>query len=334
MSDALPAAAGFRLAAGWESLEAVWLARPADEQTWPGCLDKARMEWENFATRLRDAVEIRELASLGIVASHSAIRDVGPAFMVHPEHGVAAVAFRRDRHDERAAHHDLDRGVPEAIASRSGLPVFECPLPLDGGSLDTDGLGTLLVAEACLGAARVRSGLDRDGFESKLRETLGASSIVWLSGAGEDGGVGPRLDDLARFVAPGIVAAVDAPPGHPDHSVLSSNRDHLRCATDARGQRLEIVPLPTPTPIHHDFPAGGPGPGGRRSLPASHANFLVANGRIFVPVFGSRSDDLACRRLEDASGLPAVSVMARSLVVGLGSLHRMSCPQPAPPAKA
>ncbi len=104
-------------------------------------------------------------------------------------------------------------------------------------------------------------------------------------------------------------------------------------AVDARGERIEVVPLPTPTPIHHEFPATGPALGGRTMLPASHADFLVANGRIHVPVFGSRSDDLACRRLEETSGLRAIAVMARHLIVGLGGLHRLSCQQPSAPPR-
>lgn len=329
-----PAAAGFRLPAEWEPLEAVWLARPGDERTWPEGLAKGQTEWANFAARLREAVEIRELDSLGIPASSRAIRDFGPVFLTHPDRGVAAMAFRPDLRSEGPAARELEAAVPAAIASRSGLPIFERREVLEGGSIDTDGLGTLLVAERCLaGGSRGRE-LDREASESILREALGVSRIVWLPGAVERDGVDRRLDDLARFVAPGLVAAVEAPPGHPDHAMLSANRDGLHRATDARGQRLEIVPLPSPTPIHHDFPADRHGSGGRRMLPASHANFLFANGRIFVPVFGSRSDDLACRRLEEASGLPAVAVMTRHLVAGLGSLHRLSCQQPSSPAKA
>jgi agmatine deiminase len=323
-----PAAAGYRLPAEWEPSEAVWLARPRDEAIWPGCLEKAQTEWENFAARLRESVETRELGALGIRTAGSAIRDFGPVFLVHAQRGVAALAAGPASETEASQESDADRAVPAEIARRAGIPILDRHAPLRAGSFDTDGLGTLLVAESRLAAGGRDPVRERGVLESRLRETFGVAQIVELPGEIEGEGRGGHLDDVARFVAPGLVAAVESPPGHPDHARLAANRDRLRRATDARGQRLEIVPLPSPTPIHHEFPAGG-----RRMLPASHANFLMANNRILVPVFGSRSDDLACRRLEESAGMPAVAVMARSLVVGLGGLHRLSCQQPAGPAK-
>lgn len=323
--DGSAAAAGFRLPAEWEPLEAVWLARPRDEMAFPGCLAAAQTEWDNLATRLRETVEVRETASLGIPTSDSRIRDFGPIFLVHPQRGVAAQAFRSCRPETDP----LGASLPAAIARRCRIPMWPQDRVLEGGSVATDGLGTLLVAERSVAKPPGEAVRARDGFESMLRDTLGVSTIVRLPGWDEDAGGSRQLDDLARFVAPGIVAAVEAPPGHPDHAILASNRDALRLAADSRGRRIEVVPLPSPAPIHHEFPADRSGPRGRRTLPASHASFLVANGRLFVPVFGSRSDDLACRRLEEASGLRAVAVMARHLVVGLGGLHRLACPQPA-----
>lgn len=325
------AAAGFRFPAEWESLEAVWLVRPHNEETWPGCLEPAGVEWDNFAARLREVVEVRETASMGIPTNDSWIRDFGPVFLVHPERGVAAQAFRFNGWGDKYEPRTLDDAVPAEIARRLRIPMWEQSQVLEGGSIETDGLGTLLVTAQCLGNQNRNPDLERSGIESLLRESLGVSTIVWLPGGIEGDDTDGHIDDIARFVAPGVVAAVEAPPGHPDHTILAANREVLARARDARGEPIEVVPLPSPTPIHYDFPADRFGPGGRRMLPASHANFLIANGRIFVPVFGSRSDDLACRRLEEASGLSAVAVMARNLVVGLGSLHCLSCQQPASP---
>ena len=315
------AAAGFRLPAEWEPLEAVWMARPHEERSFPGCFDKALTEWENFAARVREVVEVRETGSLGIPVRGSRIRDFGPVFLVHPSRGVAAQAFRGDDAG------DPDQAVPAAIARRCRIPMWVQAYALPGGSFGTDGLGTLLIADVGMSAGAAAP--DRGDFEAMLRDTLGVSTVVWLPGWRGADRPARRLDDLARFVAPGVVAVVEAPPGHPDHAVLAANRDALGRAVDDRGQPIQVVSLPSPTPIHHEFPATGSDHGGRRLLPASHANFQIANGRIFVPVFGSRSDDLACRRLEDASGLHAVAVMSRHLVVGSSGLHRLVCPQPA-----
>lgn len=325
------AAEGYRFPAEWEPLEAVWLVRPHNEETWPGCLEAACVEWDNFASRLAETVEVRETASLGIPTNDSWIRDFGPVFLSHPQRGVAGQAFRFNGWGDKYELRVLDDAVPAEIARRFGIPMWQHDVVLEGGSIETDGLGTLLVTSQCLGHENRNPGLDRTGIEAMLRRTLGVSTILWLPGgiAGDD--TDGHVDDLARFAAPGVVAAVQAPPGHPDHEILAANLEVLRKARDARGEAIEVVPLPSPEPILHDFPADRFGPGGRRMLPASHANFLIANGRVLVPVFGSRSDDAACRILEDATGLEAVAVMARHLVVGLGSLHCLSCQQPADP---
>lgn len=323
------AGAGFRLPAEWEPLEAVWMARPDSREGDRGRFEHTATEWDNFAARLREVVEVRETGTLGIPTRGSRIRDFGPVFLVHPSRGVAAQAFRGEDSGNRRVAGDPDDAVPAAIARRCGIPMWQQRDVLEGGSLGTDGLGTLLVSERRTAEMGGPPGPERERFESMLRETLGISTIVRLPGSTGETDRSRRIDDLARFAAPGIVAAVEAPPGHPDHALLASSRDALLRSRDARGESIEVVPLPTPTPIHFDFPAAGTDPGGRRLLPASHANFLVANGRIFVPVFGSRSDDLACRRLEEASGLPAVAVMSRHLVAGIGGPHRLVCPQPA-----
>ena len=318
--SSIPAsAAGFRLPAEWDPLEAVWMTRPNDAMSFPGCFEQALTEWENFIARVREVVEVRETGSLGIEIRDVRTRDCGPVFLVHPTRGVAAQAFRSDDAG------DPEQGIPAAIARRCRIPMWVQAQALPAGSFDTDGLGTLLIADVGMSAG---AGVpDRGDFERMLREALGVSTIVRLPGWSDADQPARRLDDLARFVAPGVVAVVEAPPGHPDHAVLAANRDALGRAIDDRGQPIQVVSLPSPTPIHHEFPATGSDHGGRRLLPASHANFQIANGRIFVPVFGSRSDDLACRRLEDASGLHAVAVMSRHLVVGSGGLHRLVCPQ-------
>jgi agmatine deiminase len=322
---------GYRFPAEWEPLEAVWLVRPHNPETWPGCLDLAQVEWDAFRGRLAEVVEVRETGDLGIPTNDSWIRDFGPVFLTHPQRGVAGQAFRFNGWGGKYETRSLDDAVPIEIARRFEIPLWVQPLVLEGGSIETDGLGTLLVTRQCLGHGNRNPDLDEAQIEAALRELLCVERILWLPGgiAGDD--TDGHIDDIARFVRPGVVAAVEAPSGHPDHEILAQNLEVLRAARDARDERIEVVPLPAPEPIHYDFPPDRFGPGGRQILPASHANFLIANGRIFVPVFGSRSDDRACRILEEASGLEAVAVMARHLVVGLGSLHCLSCQQPADP---
>jgi agmatine deiminase len=200
---------------------------------------------------------------------------------------------------------------------------------LEGGSIDSNGHGSLLTTRQCLENANRNPEAGGMGIERMLCEALGVTNLIWLPGGIEGDDTDGHVDDLARFVRRDRVAAVRAPAGHPDHDMLEANWRALKAARDERGQPLELVELPCPEPRHHAFPTDRFGPGGTRMVPASHANFLFANGHVFVPAFGGASDEIACQRLEQASGCRAVPVMARWLVVGLGSLHCLSCQQPA-----
>ncbi len=144
---------------------------------------------------------------------------------------------------------------------------------------------------------------------------------IWLAGglAGDD--TDGHIDDVARFAAPGRVVAVRAPQGHPDHAVLEENWERLARARDARGERLELAALPHPTVF---FAGGTP-------LPASYANFYLANGVALVPVFGAPSDEPALRVLEEL--LPErriVPIRCERLVIGLGAIHCCTKEEPAP----
>jgi len=322
------AALGWRMPAEWEPLDAVWLVRPHNPETWPGCLDAAQREWDAWRSALDRVVTVRTTDELDVPTNDSWIRDFGPIFVVHPEHGLAMHDFRFNGWGGKYEVRSLDDAVPGAISARFGIPAWSHELVLEGGSIEVDGAGTLLTTRQCLENANRNAALGRERVESTLRDALGVSAIIWLPGGITGDDTDGHIDDLARFAAPGVVAAVRAPAGHPDHEVLEANWAALEAGRDARGAALTLVPLPSPEPFFYDFPADRFGPGGRMMLPASHANFLIANGSIFVPVFGGASDDLACRALEQASGLPAFPIMARSLVVGLGSLHCLSCQQP------
>lgn len=322
---------GWRMPAEWEPLEAVWLVRPHNEETWPLALAGAQAEWDAWRRALEEVVRVRTTDELGIATNDSWIRDFGPIFITHPAKGVAAHSFTFNGWGGKYEVRSDDDAVPAKLAARLGFPLFLHEVILEGGSIEVDGEGTMLTTEQCLENENRNAELSNDAIQAMLRDAFAVEKLIWLPGGIKGDDTDGHIDDIARFARPGVVAAVRAPHGHPDHEVLEANWRVLEGATDARGRRLELVALPSPEPIHHDFPADRFGPGGRGMLPASHANFLIANGRVFVPVFGGASDELACRLLEDATGKRAVPVMARHLVVGLGSLHCLSQQQPADP---
>ena len=170
-----------------------------------------------------------------------------------------------------------DDRVPERAARALGIPLRPVahdgqPVVLEGGSIDVDGRGTLLTTEECNldPVVQVRNpGLARDGFERVVRDALGATKVLWLGAgiAGDD--THGHVDDLARFVSPTrVLLCRETDPADVNYRPLEENRERLQGARNADGERIEVVPLPMPRPLILD---------GQR-LPASYANFYVANG--------------------------------------------------------
>jgi len=225
----------------------------------------------------------------------------------------------------------LDDVVPQHLAAKIDLALWVHDFVLEGGSIDVNGKGTVMTTQQCLFNANRNPWATPEVIEETIHEALGTRHIIWLPGgiAGDD--TDGHIDDVARFVSPECVAIVVAPEGHEDHVTTQRNLQALQQAKDQDGEPLHIVGLPTPEPIVYDFPewpsveTPGPAP-----VPASYANFLIANEAVFVPAFDQATDDVACGVLEKVlPGRSIVPVRAEHLVVGLGALHCLSMQQPA-----
>jgi agmatine deiminase len=210
-----------------------------------------------------------------------------------------------------------DNRIPDFVARRLQMPQVKTGLVLEGGSVDTNGRGALLTTEECLlSPVQARNpGLDRAGVEEMLLRFLGITKVLWLNRGiiGDD--THGHIDDIARFVdAETVVAAHEPDPLDANHEPLRENLVRLRRS------RFRVVKLPMPAPVCF---------AGQR-LPASYANFYVANGVVLVPVFGDRNDRVACnvlaRCFPDRSVVP---VYCRDLVLGLGAIHCLTQQQPA-----
>jgi agmatine deiminase len=224
----------------------------------------------------------------------------------------------------RYPNHRRDERTGLAIAKRMRVPTFlpearlgrrRARVVLEGGAIDVDGQGTLLATEQCLltGCQARNPVLGRAGTEAVLHDYLGAESVIWLADgiAGDD--TGGHVDDFARFVAPGVVAlAVEQDRRDPNYRPLHEARERLAGARDARGRRLEIVPLPMPRPVLFS---------GER-LPASYANFYVGTGAVLVPTFDDPADRVALGILAELfPKRTVVGIHSRDLVLGLGTVH-------------
>ena len=207
----------------------------------------------------------------------------------------------------------------ELVAASSVLR----PLVLEGGSVDVNGQGMMITTEECLlsDVQQRNPGISREDLEMAFHDFLGVDKVIWLNRgiAGDD--THGHVDDIARFVnASTIVAAVEPNTSDENHQPLRENLERLFSATDGHGRPLRIVELPMPAPVVFR---------GQR-LPASYANFYIANGRVLVPTFNDPNDRKALGILADlVPGREVVGIHSRDLIWGLGAIHCMTQQQPA-----
>jgi agmatine deiminase len=340
--------------AEWERHEATWLAWPHRLSDWPGKF--ATIPWvygeivrklapgeivrvlvpdaghEKRARRVlaRIGVDLARVEFFRFPLDRGWARDFGPIFVKNE--AAREVAIARFHFNAWAKYPDWrkDDRVPERAARALGIPLRAVehegkPVVLEGGSIDVNGRGTLLTTEECNldPVVQVRNpGLGRDGFERVVREGLGATKVIWLGAgiAGDD--THGHVDDLARFVSPTrVLLCRETDPADANYRPLEENRERLQGARNADGERIEVVPLPMPRPLLLD---------GQR-LPASYANFYVANGAVLVPTFNDPADREALGILaEHFPDRTVCGIHSVDLVWGLGTLHCLSQQQPAP----
>ncbi|MBZ4319665.1 agmatine deiminase family protein [Streptomyces huiliensis] len=254
------------------------------------------------------------------------LRDSGPTFVVRDDGSVAGVDLHFNGWGGKQAH-PRDGAVAERLLAGLGVPRIDAPLVAEGGALETDGEGTLLVTESSLVNDNRNPGRSRDDVERSLKELFGVTKVIWLAGVRGQDITDCHVDALARFAAPGTVVLSAPPPGAaPDGvwtRVYAQARAVLAGATDARGRPLEIVELPEPDPAEL-------GERGADFL-GCYVNFYVANGVVVVPRFGDRrADERAVSVLRDLyPGREVRAVEIHDLAEGGGGIHCATQQRPA-----
>ena len=250
-------------------------------------------------------------------------RDHGPIFVVREKDGRrerAVVDWGYNAWGGKYPPFDLDDAVPQHVAKLRGLPLFSPGIVMEGGSIEVNGCGTLLTTEACLLNPNRNPHLNKTEIEQYLRDHLGVTNILWLG----DGIVGDdtdgHIDDLTRFVSPTtVVTVVEEDPQDVNYEILQDNLRRLRGLKDQDGKLLRVVELPMPGVIEHD---------GQR-LPASYANFYIANGIVLVPTYRAANDAKALEILQrEFPGHRVIGVDSSELIWGLGSFHCISQQEP------
>ncbi|MBA4062186.1 MAG: agmatine deiminase [Isosphaera sp.] len=346
-----PAARGFRMPAEWEPHAATWLAWPHRESDWPGKLPTVPWVYAEIVKALaarervnlvvpdaeagdaavevlsRAGADVANVACWGHPTDRSWVRDSGPIFVVNGR-GDRAVL---DWHFNAWAKYpdwSNDDLLPAFVAAAHGLPRWQprCRgwrVVLEGGSIDVNGRGLMLTTEECLLSTTQQRNppMDRADYERVFADYLGVNQTIWLGRgvAGDD--THGHVDDLARFVNPTtVVTVVEGDPADENYAPLRENLERLEGATDADGGQLEVVRLPMPRPVYFD---------GVR-LPASYANFYVANGVVIAPTFNDPADRIALGILGELfPDREVVGIHCVDLVWGLGTLHCMTQQEPA-----
>jgi agmatine deiminase len=351
---ATPGSLGFRHCAEWEPHEATWLGWPHNRTDWPGRF--APIPWvyaeivkklvpgeivriivnsrehELSARRIlrRTGVELSRVEFLRFPTNRGWTRDFGPAFVRRdgPEPALAVTNFR---FNAWAKYPDWKKDVKihSRAAKALGLTMFSPEIGgrhvvLEGGSIDVNGTGTLLTTEECLldSTTQVRNpGFTRADLEEMFCDYLGITNVLWLGKgiAGDD--THGHVDDLCRFVGHHtVVLCQERNSSDANFAALQENRERLEdmCAED--GTKIEVVGLPMPAPLIFDS----------QRLPASYANFYIANAAVLVPTFNDPNDRVALEILSDIfTDRPVIGIHAVDLVWGLGTLHCLTHEQPA-----
>ena len=326
--------------AEWEPHEATWLAWPHEKSDWPGKFAPipwlygeivrhlARVERVRILVQDRDAEEgVRKTLkkchaeSAAVEFFHhptnrSWTRDYCPLFVKSTAGEVAATHWRFNGWAKYDNCKD-DARTPAFIARKLKVPRIEAGLVLEGGSIDVNGAGKLLTTEECLlSDVQARNpGLGRRDLEQAFQDYLGIDEVIWLNRgiAGDD--THGHIDDLARFTsADSVTTMVEPDKSDVNHEPLKENLERLRACTD-----LKVTTLRMPEPVYFD---------GQR-LPASYANFYIANKLVLAPAFGDKNDALALGALQGLfRDREVVGIPCRDLVLGLGTLHCMTQQQP------
>jgi agmatine deiminase len=361
-----PAQLGYRMPAEWEPHEATWIAWPHNRADWPGKFAPVPWVYTEIVRHLsrvekvnivvaggkmqrqiqdlldRAGVDLEPVQFFRAKTDRVWLRDSGPTFVVRDrgEHddendlpGPIHMVDWRFNGWAKYANHQNDNRIPRRIAARLGytlwLPRFVREdkfrrVVMEGGAIDVNGRGSLLTTEECLlGELQCRNpGLDRAGLEQVLADYLGAHNVIWLGQGIEGDDTHGHVDDLARFVDPQTVVTVVEPRSDDLNSEpLAENLRRLQSARDQDGRTLRVVTLPMPAPVAFE---------GQR-LPASYANFYIANGIVLVPTFNDPADRTALNTLAEVfPDRQVVGIHCVDLVLGLGTLHCLTQQQPAP----
>ncbi|MCK9203075.1 MAG: agmatine deiminase family protein [Bacteroidales bacterium] len=341
-----PLQSGYTFPAEWEPHRATWLSYPHDgSYSWPGTLDRIFPWYNRFIKELSKGEQVcinvrdealaakvtSDLARLGVDMDKVTLllhptndawcRDHGPAFLLNRSASApkVIVSWRFNAWGNKYSH-DLDEQIPGLIGKHLNIPVYYPGIVMEGGSVEFNGKGTLLTTMQCLLHENRNPGLSRKEIEEYLYQYYGISQILWLDEgiAGDD--TNGHIDDIARFFREdGVATMVEPRKSDENYHVLQDVLKKLKTFRLSDGRQLDIAEIPMPRPVIYED----------QRLPASYANFYIANQSVIVPNYRCREDDQAMRILETCfPDRSIIGIDSVDIIWGLGSFHCLSQQEP------
>ncbi len=334
----------------WAPHKATWLSWPHKLESWPGKFEPVPFVFAEIAAWLSTSEEVhinvlddemagnaRELIGADphaeavmdriffhcIPTNDAWCRDHGPNYVfLHEDERMEKVIVNWEYNAWGGKYepYDDDNAVPERVGILQRLRVVSTGMVLEGGAIDVNGKGLLLTTEACLLNPNRNPEMSRLEIEGELLKYLGARKVIWLGEgiAGDD--TDGHVDDMSRFVNERtVVTAVEDDPEDENYFPLKENYERLKKCTDLEGRPLQIIRLPMPEPVYFE---------GER-LPASYANFYIANSVVLVPIYRSSRDRIALDLLQECfPDRKVVGIDCSDLIWGLGAIHCITHEEP------
>lgn len=336
----------FSFPAEWEPHEAMWLSWPHKEESWPGTIHKIYSFYCQFIKEVSKSEIVRinvkdeEMKSFAIAelskenvdlskiefylhpTNDAWCRDHGPAFLINKKlKKKVIIDWNFNAWGGKYPPFDLDDNIPTLIAKELNLSVYYPNIIMEGGSVEFNGNGTILTSKSCLLNKNRNPNLTQEEIEKNLCLYYGQKQVLWI----DDGIVGDdtdgHIDDTVRFVDKNtVLAVVEENKEDENYPILQKNLQQLKKLRLLDGSPLNIIELPMPSPVIYE----------NQRLPASYANFYIANHAVIVPVFRCKNDEKALKIIQECfKDRKVIGIDSTEIIWGLGSFHCLSQQEPA-----
>ncbi len=346
ISRPTPKELGYRFPAEFEQHTATWLSWPHNQASWPGKIESIYPSYCRFIQALAENEfvhinvlddRMKSFAQEKLEAIFTRMdrvrfythptndawcRDHGPAFLINPSAAQPKIIidWNYNAWGNKYPPYDLDDRIPTLIATAYQIPVLYPEIIMEGGSVDFNGNGTLITSESCLLNPNRNPSLSRSGIESYLEAYYGVDQVLWV----KDGIVGDdtdgHVDDTVRFINEDtVLSVIEEDKSDDNYEILQRNLADLKSMRLLNGKQLNVIELPMPEKIIYED----------QRLPASYANFYIANGLVVVPTFRCSRDEKALQILEAAfPERKVLGIDSTDIIWGLGSFHCLSQQEP------